>query len=268
MLFLMQQLETVAARGSAGLSTGARQQLIKALYGLQQDDGGFAGLDGCSDPYFSLFAWLSLRALGSADEHARICVYMAGHCTSKVFVDALCARLLLTLEGQIRPDSWWRALVTRETWSSYQAYGAFFKLLNMVRCPRWFARGLWWFYKQRLQVQVLAHLPTPRLAAGLVLASCAGVAAQNLVKTLVARHVLTGGFSSAPTAAPDLLATAVARFALEIQQQEIRHETQGADLIFIENCWLESGLFGASPAAIKGDAEQTFYGLLALGTCR
>ena len=41
-----------------------------------------------------------------------------------------------------------------------------------------------------------------------------------------------------------------------------------ADLAFIESCWLEDGLFGPSPLAERGDAEHTFYGLLALGTCR
>jgi hypothetical protein len=42
----------------------------------------------------------------------------------------------------------------------------------------------------------------------------------------------------------------------------------GEDLAFIEACWLEDGLFGPSPRASHGDAEHTFYGLLALGTCR
>jgi len=45
-------------------------------------------------------------------------------------------------------------------------------------------------------------------------------------------------------------------------------ETRREDLDFVEACWLGDGLFGASPVAAHGDAEHTFYGLLALGTCR
>ena len=61
MINVFQRLETTAGRGADGLSAEARVAVAEALLGLQAPDGGFAGLDGRSDPYYSLFAWLSLK---------------------------------------------------------------------------------------------------------------------------------------------------------------------------------------------------------------
>ncbi|MDD4019960.1 MAG: hypothetical protein PHV28_18690, partial [Kiritimatiellae bacterium] len=91
--------------------------------------------------------------------------------------------------------------------------------------------------------------------------------ASCILSVLTSRHCASGGFVSAPRALPDLLATAVARFSIGNQQSSIGGERE-ADLAFVEACWRTDGLFGASPRAGRGDAEHTFYGLLALGTCR
>ena len=271
---LFQTLEDVAARGAAGLASEARQSVAAALCALRCPEGGFAGLDGRADPYFTLFAWLSLRALGAAYDRDRLCAYMAAQRHDKSRTDAQCAALVLACEGQRRCGSWLKGLGTLLRGDAYAVYGLFLLALTAGDVPRWIARLAWRRQRKRFEHGGAAErLPTPRLAAGVALASLAGERGVDLVPVLESRRGAGGGFASAAGAEADLLATAVARFALwhgrlaRDEQGRDVHATQ-RDLVFIEACWHEDGLFGASPRAARGDAEHTFYALLALGTCR
>jgi hypothetical protein len=269
----LQAIEATAARGADGLVGAAREELSCALYALRRDDGGFAGLDGRSDPYYTLFAWLGLRALGASYDRDGLCAYMATHRRAASAVDAQCAALLLACEGRSPHATQWSLLIPSLLRGDTHggAYALFLRCLAMRRIPRWAARAAWWHQRRLFQADRASRLPTPQLAAGLVLAALAGAEALDLVSTLEGRHRANGGFASAPNAPADLLATAVARFALgfsaDADEMSCLRTTQAQDLAFIEACWQDDGLFGASPAATHGDAEHTFYGLLALGTC-
>ena len=261
---LFQKLEAAAARGAEGLLPEARETLAKALLALQQASGGFAGLDGRADPYFTFFAWLSLRALGAGYDRDRLCAYMQAHRRDAKTVDAQCARILLAAEGEGMRLSWLKLPAALLRGDTREAYAAFMLALAGGAAPRWAARLAWWRQRSLFRAGRVERLPTPRLAAGLVLAGLAGVRGSEIASALLSRRRASGGFASADGAPADLLATAVARFAAGqasgggLQQ----------DLAFVEACWLEDGLFGPSPAARQGDAEHTFYGLLAFGTCR
>ena len=269
---LLQMIEATAARGADGLVGTAREELSRALYALRRDDGGFAGLDGRSDPYYTLFAWFGLRALGASYDRDRLCAYMATHRHAAHAIDAQCAALLLACEGRSPHATQWSLIQSLLRGDAHGgAYALFLRCLAVRRIPRWAARAAWWHQRRLFQADRASRLPTPQLAAGLVLAALAGAEALDLVNTLEGRHCAGGGFASAPNAPADLLATAVARFALGLSADADKapclRATQAQDLTFIEACWLDDGLFGASPAAAHGDAEHTFYGLLALGTC-
>jgi len=265
MMHLLQTVEDTAARGAEGLTAAARQSVAAALHALQRPDGGFAGLDGQSDPYFSLFAWLGLRALGATYDRDRLCAYLTAHRQSARRIDAQCADLVLACEG--RDSRFSRLKCAAALWrgGTHEAYGAFLLALATGSAPRWLARLAW----RRLSPAAGAaeRLPTPRLAAGVLLAALAGEDAADLHSALASRRRAGGGFASAAGAPADLLATAAARFSLGMRHAA-PGETREADLAFIEACWQEDGLFGPSPSATRGDAEHTFYGLLALGTCR
>ena len=278
---LFQTLEDTAARGAAGLTPEARESVASALRALQRPDGGFAGLDGRPDMYFSLFAWLSLRALGTPFERERLCAYAETQVRVAKGVDAQCGGLLLACEGRRSRGTGWLALgsaLLRGEAST--AYGAFLLALGTV--PRWAARWVWRKQGKMFEAGLVERLPTPRLAAGLVLAALAGKCGTGILPVLLSRQRAGGGFASAAGAEADLLATAVARFACgfgsrgrspsKVSSVHMECETLSSrtrdDLAFIEACWLEDGLFGPSPRASHGDAEHTFYGLLALGTCR
>ena len=88
MINVLQAMEATAARGAEGLTAAAREALCGALQALQRDDGGFAGLDGRSDPYFTLFAWFCLRALGVPYDRDNLCAYMDAKRHEKRAIDA------------------------------------------------------------------------------------------------------------------------------------------------------------------------------------
>lgn len=258
---VFQLLETTAARGAEGLAPEAREEVVTALRAQQAEDGGFAGLDGRSDPYYSLFAWLGLRALTADYDCERLCAYMAAslRCTNPI--DARCARFLLAVEGRHSPRfpalRWMREILCGD------AYGAFLSTLALSAVPSFMMRLAWRRLRASYAPSRVERLPTPRLAAGLLLSVMAGEPAPSLRLLLESRRCRDGGYASAPGAAPDLLATAVACFALRQQGAPICEEVR-----FIEHCWQDDDLFGPSPLAEHGDAEHTFYALLALGTCR
>lgn len=266
---LFQRLEESAGRGAVGLATEARETVARALLDLQRPDGGFAGLDGRSDPYYTLFAWLGLRALGVACDRARVCAYMRAHRRDANPMDARCARFVLAAEGRGHRASWPAAVASLVRGDTY---GAFLALLAADRVPRWLVRLARWRQPLVFSPSAPERLPTPRLAAGLILECQSGRRSTSIASMLESRRCPRGGFASAPGAAPDLLASAVARFALGVDAASVKTPSRDGgrddDLAFIEACWLDDGLFGASPAACRGDAEHTFYGLLALGTCR
>lgn len=278
---VFQTLEDTAARGAAGLTAEARGALAQAVCALQTSDGGFAGLDGRSDMYFSFFAWLSLRALKVPFDRGRLCAYAETQSRRAKGVDAQCAGILLACEGRRSRGTGWLALGNALLRGEASAvYGAFLLALGTV--PRWAAHWVWRSQRKLFAAELAERLPTPRLAAGLVLATLAGECGTGLLPALLARQCASGGFRSAPGAPADLLATAVARFACSFglrgrspskvssvhMEGEALSSRAREDLAFIEACWLDDGLFGASPQALQGDAEHTFYALLALGTCR
>ena len=267
---LIQTMEATAARGAEGLTVEASRALAIALRALQCPDGGFAGLDGRSDLYFSFFAWLALRALAASFDRDRLCAYAAAKRRTAKGIDARCAEILLVREDRrSRVASWVKIAGALIRGEASDLYGVF--LLALLAdallphgVPRWAALRV----QRRLAARNLERLPTSQLAAGLVLTTLAGKSDAGPLSALEGRRHVNGGFVSAAGAPPDLLATAVARYALSLGHHAIEEHATHTDLAFIEDCWLEDGLFGASPTALRGDAEHTFYGLLALGTCR
>jgi len=262
---LFHELERMAALGAEGLSSAARAEIAAALDAQRRPDGGYAGLDGRSDPYYSFFAWLSVRALGAPYDRGGVCGYLRRHLRADRPIDALCASLVLAREGLQNRRGRLASAASLLAGDARSVYGAFLLQMASRGLPRWLARLAW----LRLRGRVAVGLPTPQLAAAAALAAAAGRADDGLSGALRSRRRPGGGFASATGAAADLLATASARFAIRLTgAPEAASTEDAADLAFVELCWQDDGLFGASPAATCGDAEHTFYGLLALGTCR
>lgn len=275
---LLQMIESVAAAGAAGLAARARDELEAALRGRQCPDGGFAGLDGRSDPYYTCFGWLGMRALGrGGDLREEVCAYLrvARQRAARGSLDRRVVEVALLAEGRWPRCSGWLAAASQLpqgviAGGAYEAFllGLLVDTLLRNGIPCFVANGLF----RRLSGWDFGRGPTSQLAALLALAVRAGNAGPRVSElgcALAARRAPGGGFVGAPAAAADLLATAVACFSLGaagwIGAKE--HETR-QDLAFIEACWQDDGLFGPLPDMGRGDVEHTFYGLLALGALR
>jgi hypothetical protein len=253
---LFQSIEETAKKGADGLTLDARDSLVDTLRSRCAPDGGYTDLNGTrSDPYYSFFAWLCLRALTHTSP-APLEHYFAT-CHTQSSIDLFC-----------------KAFVRMNSMPIYKRKLAslFFLMCHPPRDPyALFMSGLMLNLSfPRLAPRLLRlagtyktdALSTSRLAAQLLANPCA-TDAPLLRKKLLQRHSETGGFSSADCAAPDLLATAVARIALAGEAVDTSR-----DLLFTEACWCPDGLFSALPGLPHGDVEHTYYALLVLGTSR
>ena len=266
---LFHTLETMAARGAEGLAPDARKALFDALIRLRHTDGGCAAPSGTPDPYYSLFAWLCLRALDpSALETAPVERYLLT-CIPASPVDALCTRLVRLNAAPSPTLAKLRAVFSVMLHPPRDAYASFLSALTLDTA---FISGMPKVLKRLIvsRLRVAGHAPTPRLAAKLTLLPPGHPECGALQNALLQRRCPAGGFvSSANASSPDLLATAVARFALTMHTPTgLTAADTAADLAFTETCWAGDGLFGPLPYPARGDTEHTFYALLALGTCR
>jgi len=254
---LFHNLETMASKGAEGLAPDARKTLFDALVRLRPPDA-----------YYAFFAWLCLRALDpSAPEIAAVERHLLT-CPTASPIDALCARLV-KLNAAPSALTRLRALFFVARNPPRDVYASFLHALTLDVV---FARGIPRPVKRLIgkRLHVTPDAPTPRLAAKLTLTSPGHPDCDTLKTALLQRRRPTGGFvSSANAASPDLLATAVARFALMTHAPTgLTPEHTAADLAFTEACWADDALFAPLPYSTRGDAEYTFYALLSLGTGR
>jgi len=248
---LFRSLETTASKGAEGLAPDARKALFNALIRLRPPD-----------PYYSFFAWLCLRALNpSAPEIAAVQRHLLT-CTPASPVDALCVRLV-KLNAVPSALSKLRALFSVLLNPPRDIYASF---LSALMLDSVFASGIPKPLKRLIEknIHITPNATTPRLAAKFTFSPT-----DTLRDALLQRRHPTGGFTSSANApSPDLLATAVARFALTATPTSLTPEHTAADLAFTETCWADDDLFGPLPHPPHGDTEHTFYALLTLGTCR
>lgn len=253
---LFQTLESTAKRGVAGLDPEARNGLVEAIRCHCDPDGGHTDLAGRhSDPYYSFFAWLCLRALTGISP-ASLEQYFT-ECRVQNTIDHFC-KAFVSLHRMSTFKRKFAAFTFILRHPPRDAYTLFLTALMLdISFPR-LAPGL----LRRARTNNTQTLSTSRLAAYLLTHPDASDA-PLLREKLMRRHSVTGGFASADNASPDLLATAVARIVLSGETLDT-----AADLLFTEACWCPDDLFSSTPGLPNGDVEHTYYALLVLGTCR
>lgn len=253
---LFQTLEATAKRGVDGLDPEARNGLVEVIRRHCGPDGGHTDLSGKhSDPYYSFFAWLCLRALTGISPASLEQYFTTCHVPNPI--DHFCKAFV-----QInRMSAFKRKFASLSFFLRHRPrdpYSLFLTgLLLGISFPRLAPVLL-----RLTRIHPTNALSTSRLAAQL-LSKPRASDVPLLREKLLQRHSETGGFASADNASPDLLATAVARIALSDQPLDNTH-----DLLFTEACWCPDGLFSATPGLPHGDVEHTYYALLLLGTCR
>ena len=271
---LLKEMEALAARGVAGLNSEAAGELISAILRCQHRDGGFCGLDGEPDIYYSLFARLSLNVLGAEYDRQGLIRWLKAARKTAPGVDRVCAELILLQEGERSKVAafmfLFRSLFRVGAVDSYKLFLTAFlmeQLLPIKLSATLIKRAAVATLKQRAHTD-FNSLGTPRAAVCALLAHRIGdqKMQQRMAELLRQRHLSSGGYGSAAGARADLLSTAVVLFATRFSGQSV--DVSANDRAFIELCWQDDALFSAAPDQASGDLEHTFYALLALGCTR
>ncbi len=271
---LLKKMQSAVQRGVSILHSGAIDDLSAAVSALQHSDGGFCGLDGKADLYYSYFAVFILEALESEYDTDSLMQWVGSEYPTSRGVDRICAELLLLRSGE-RSRSAARFSLVNSLLKNFPA-DSYKIFLTSFLMEQLLPEGINRFLIKRAAASTLKHrasgdfssLSTPVASVCLLLASQSGdAAAQERMQALLKqRHRSSGGYSSAPGASADLLSTAVVLFAFSISKSSISVDKN--DRAFIELCWQDDGLFSPAPDQTDGDLEHTFYGLLALGSTR
>ena len=268
---LIKEMEALAARGVGGLNSDAAGELTAAILRCQQSGGGFCGLDGKPDLYYTFFARLSLNALGAEYDCPGLIRWLKAELKTAVGVDRVCAELILLQEGARSKMAALmfliRSLFRVGAVDSYKLFLTAF-LMEQLLPSRLSAflikRAGTATLKQRAHTD-FNSLCTPRAAVCALLAHRTGdqKMQERMTELLRQRHLASGGYASAAGARADLLSTAVVLFVTRISGQSV--DVSAKDCAFMELCWQDDGLFSPAPDQTDGDLEHTFYGLLALG---
>jgi len=245
--------------------------LISSIRRCQQSGGGFGGLDGAPDLYYSFFARHSLIALGAEYDHAALTGSTRSVLRTSSGVDRVCAELILLQEGERSRTAsllfLLRSLGGSGAVDSYKLFLTAFlmeELLPQKVTGALIRRAAFTTLRQRAHTD-FNSLSTPRAAVCVLLAQWTGdqVMQQRMAELVRQRHQASGGYASAAGAKADLLSTAVVLFTSSLIKDAVKAEK--SDRAFIEMCWQDDGLFSAAPDQESGDLEHTFYALLALG---
>ena len=293
------RLDMRRAVAGANEALGDSTDLVRQFFCRHlTDEGGFAGRDGRSDLYYTVFGLEASMALEARIPYECVADYLhsfgAGQLLDLVHLACLVrCRTNMADRGGEEIDSTTREAMTARLMQFKSPDGGFSTSAGAERghvYGSFLALGVC----QNLQID---NLDAEALVASVrslempdggysnertmnVSATAATAAAitvfhylqrpipESAVQWLGARAAPSGGFASLPSnpdmAIPDLLSTATALHALAlagISLDKIRER----NLDYLDALWSTSGGFQGHPADDALDCEYTYYGLLALG---
>jgi geranylgeranyl transferase type-2 subunit beta len=285
----------IRAKEALSDSAGVVRQFLRQHL---NDDGGFAGRDGRSDLYYTVFGLEASMALEARIPYERVADYLAGfgagesldlvHLASLVrcranMVDRggpdIDPATRATLTARLRqfqcPDGGFSTSAGAErghVYGSFLALGACQDLQIDDLAPDALVASV-----QSLQMPDGGYSNEPTMNVSATAATAAAVTIlrylqrpipQSAVQWLADRAALSGGFAalSLPEdmAIPDLLSTATALHALALAGVPL-DEIKEQNLDYLDALWNARGGFQGHPADDVLDCEYTYYGLLALG---
>ncbi len=282
--------DMAVAVGKAALVLGDSTRLVaEFLYGQVCPDGGFAGRNGDSDLYYTVFGLGALPAVAGDVDCSRFRSYIDGlnaqslpdlvhlsayiRCCFLLNVPVQRSRAAHLLERFRTPDGGFGACAgDREgsVYSCFLALGAYQDIGVQPPDECAMLRSV-----ESLQMRNGAFSNTPGAGYASIPATAAAVViGRNLdrpfgdrsLQWLLGRSDGCGGFPAFNGAGcpPDLLSTAVALHALApggVDLGPLKEPT----LDFLDSLWSGRGGFSANPNDACLDCEYTYYGLLAMG---
>lgn len=278
------------------LDEQGRDEILQFILKNQHKDGGFCDRGGRSDPYYSLFGLLILRALEKSaqkpgvtgqenenlemeanhhqlvgDAMLKLKQFTRMNSAAKVpgFIERCCLVLLqkeLKSEKSLRFQALWS--LARSFWKerssinlSYRSFVLFLTLDALFPVSVLIKRPA---RRMMAQTQVNEHSPCSEVAANVFLQTLIrqkDAYQEELLRSFVCQ---TGGFKAfLHLSHADMLSTAVALFALNYSGADLRL-LKPSTLGFIQTNYF-AGAFLSGDGDQTADVEYTFYGLLALG---
>lgn len=247
--------------------------------GRLTEDGGFAGRDGRSDLYYTVFGLDCLEALRAEVPRRRVAAYLEGFGGGDGLdlVHLACLARSWAALGTELDDGLRAALLGRLAELAGAARSLTDRFLVFGACQDLGGTPAGVDVDAFLSSQATAdggwknELPgtsgsTPATAAAVtLLASLGREVPASAGPWLESRHSVHGGFTAAPgVAMPDLLSTAVVLHALAALQRPLTRFVEPC-LDFVDTLWTNLGAFHGHWADDEVDCEYTYYGLLALG---
>jgi hypothetical protein len=231
--------------------------------------GGFADKAGKPDLYYTLFGFYLAEALDLAGLFPSIRKYVEREII-KGNIEGVHLHCAAILSARLRikefPPKYFRKRIRKSLTSQSKrqpAYSYFLNLLSSYYLHDYI--GIFLTGRQLNKLNGNGSLPSPVMAALLVLQKSFNRPVAELEKNLMSFYSTSGGFKATKTVpVPDLLSTAVALYALDFSGYDLRIIKPDC-LNNIDSLFLEGG-FGSNPLDPDPDIEYTFYGLLALGS--
>jgi prenyltransferase beta subunit len=265
-------MKECVARALGVLDTDARKILYSAVKRRRGQSGGFCGLDGQDDIYYTFFAILMLDVYGEKSLcNQSLRDWVRNLYPSLSGVDRVCAELILLrlnaisrMQSRLKLLRFFRLRYWSDSYKSFlavllieQLFPEWCRRLALVRAGRAVVRET-----RGVDFSVLS---TAGAVVRMVLTASAGEqdAAKRMLELVRRRHCASGGYAAAPGGSADLLSTAVAIFGCAYINEELKIGAN--DRAFVEMCWQDDGLFSATPEQRQGDLEHSYYALLALG---
>lgn len=285
----------IKAKEALGDSAGVVRQFFRQHL---NDDGGFAGRDGRSDLYYTVFGLEASMALEARIPYERVADYLdsfqAGQALDLVHLACLarCRANIVdhgglgidpatrnTMAARLRqfqcPDGGFSTSAGAErghVYGSFLALGACQDLQIDDLAPDALVASV-----QSLQMPDGGYSNEPTMNVSATAATAAAITILHYLQRpipevaldwLSARAAPLGGFAALPLpaemAVPDLLSTATALHALTLAGTAL-DEIRERNLDYLDALWSVRGGFQGHPADDVLDCEYTYYGLLALG---
>jgi prenyltransferase beta subunit len=262
------------------------------------DDGGFAGRDGRSDLYYTVFGLEASLVLGAQIPYERVVGYLdtfgAGESLDLVHLASLvrCRANLAERDGKGIDQAVSDAMAARLM--QFRCVDGGFSTSTGAERGHVYGGFLALGICQDLQIDALepealvasveslrrpdgGYSNEPTMNVSATSATAAAIAIlyylqrpirQSAVQWLADRAVPSGGFVALPLdtglAVPDMLSTATALHALSLADISL-DVVRERNLDYLDGLWDVRGGFRGHPADDVLDCEYTYYGLLALG---
>jgi prenyltransferase beta subunit len=262
-------IESVLKNAVAMIDPESLKQMRSYVINQQTSEGGFPDRAGKCDVYYSLFGYYIAEALDVTTINAPLKHYvnkivrtnnLSGinlHCASILYAKLFGLETFpIQLKKKVLND-------LHQTGSQLPIYSNFLSLLTYYYIKD--LKGIYRIIKGLKASDQSSEMPCPVTAAQLVLLSLARKPFTKTKERLMSFYREKGGFTALQnTPTEDLLSTAVALYALNYTDSDIRLIKPDC-LAYVDSLFHDGGFRSTEPD-VEIDIEYTFYGLLALGS--